>query len=500
MNILTCLTDAFSTRRRTHSEPKSLPKVVGTYTMTGGNQNPTSNTVSGYEAPKGNIAKRWRELQGANNWTRLLSPLDLDLRREILRYGNFVHATEDSFPWEKKSRHPWACPLKKSELLSNTSHVVTGYEVTRYLYSHLRGRKDEIQEVNWIGYVAVTVDPEEIKRLGRRDIVVAWRGTVTDIEWEQDAVLSQIQPTSINGNPVPKDVLVSEGFWGAFADFDPAKSVYGINGSAGKQATEEVKRLIEKYSGEQLSITCAGHSLGGALATCCAYEIAEGSINKTPSGTIIPITAFTYASPRVGNVAFRERFKTLGVKVLRIASNQDIVPCLPVGDDDDSNPIIDNVKMDVEQTAKKTPIRDVLGFLVQKLEDAILPDDYTHVGVTLALDFSKSPYLKQPGKWIDLNSVENLHRYHNLEGYLHLVNGIFGGAKGDLKKPFKPVVIRDLAPLNKWIDLLADTYAKNVPENWWKLQRHTGLERNKDGVWEFPEVHGDITKPNPDFD
>ncbi|KAL3696427.1 hypothetical protein R1sor_010503 [Riccia sorocarpa] len=94
----------------------------------------------------------------------------------------------------------------------------------------------------------------------------------------------------------------------------------------------------------------------------------------------------------------------------------DIVPCLSVGDDDDSNPVIDNVKMDVEQTAKKTPIKDVLGFLVHKLEDAILPDDYTHVGVTLALDFSKSPRLKQSGKWIDLNNVENLHKYHNLEG------------------------------------------------------------------------------------
>ncbi|KAL3679508.1 hypothetical protein R1sor_022464 [Riccia sorocarpa] len=120
----------------------------------------------------------------------------------------------------------------------------------------------------------------------------------------------------------------------------------------------------------------------------------------------------------------------------------DIVPCLSVGDDDDSNPIIDN-KMDMEQTAKKTSIKDVLGFLVHKLEDAILPDDYTHVGVTLALDFSKSPRLTQTGKWIDLNNVENLHKYHNLKGYLHLVNDIFGGAKGDLEKPFKPVVIRD---------------------------------------------------------
>ncbi|KAL3698100.1 hypothetical protein R1sor_012176 [Riccia sorocarpa] len=462
---------------------------------------PTTNTKSGYEAPKANIATRWRELQGANNWAGLLSPLDLDLRREILRYGDFVHVIGDSFPWEKKAKNPWASPFKKSELLNSATHTVTGYEVTRYLYSHLRGRKDQIREVNWIGYVAVTVDPEEIQRLGRRDIIIVWRGTRTEVELQQDTLFTQIQPTSINGNSVPKDILVSRGFWAAFADYDPEKSVFGINGSAGKQVTEEVKRLLAKYAGEQLSITCAGHSLGGALATCCAYQIAEANINKTPSGTIIPLTAFTFASPRVGNIPFRERFKTLGVKVLRIASNQDLVPCLPVGDDHNSSPIIDNVKMEVEQTAKKIQISDVLAFLVDKLNEAILPDDYTHVGVSLALDFRKSPYLKQPGKLpVDLHSAENVNNYHNLEGYLHLVNGIFGGAKRDLKKPFKPVVIRDLAPVNKHADLLAAPYAHNVPAKWWKLQRHTGLERNKYGFWEFPEVHGDIRKPNPDFD
>ncbi|KAL3675229.1 hypothetical protein R1sor_025177 [Riccia sorocarpa] len=458
------------------------------------------NILSGYEAPKAKIASRWRELQGANNWAGLLSPLDLDLRREILRYGDFAQVTKDSFPWQKKHKHPWACPYKKSELFIHAEQPETGYEVTRYLYSHFHGLKSEIQEVNWIGYVAVTVDSEEIRRLGRRDIIVAWRGTTTDIEWQQDCLFSQIQPTWVNGTPVPENIRVSRGFWDAFADFHPEKSVFGIKGSAGKQATQEVKRLIEKYADEEMSITILGHSLGGALATCCAYQIAEDEINKTPSGTTIPVTAFTFASPRVGNIAFRQRFKTLGVKVLRIAANQDIVPCFPIGDDDDCNPIMDSVNTEVEETVEKDEISDPLGFLVNMINDAILPDEYIHVGVTLALDFTKSPYLKQPGKWVDFNSVENLHKHHTLAGYLHLVNGIFGGADDDLNKPFKPVVIQDLAPVNKYYDLLAEPYANNVPVNWWSPLRHYGLERNKDGFWVFLDVHGDPTKPNPDFD
>ncbi|KAL2607526.1 hypothetical protein R1flu_026099 [Riccia fluitans] len=388
------------------------------------------STLLGTEPAKVNISTRWRELQGGNNWAGLLSPLDLDLRREILRYGDAVQVTYDAFPLESKSKYPFASPYKKSEVLNDVRQPATGYEVTRYLYSNLRGLKTEIQEVNWIGYVAVAVDPEEIKRLGRRDIIVALRGTRSSVEWQNDALFRQIPLTSINGKPIPKGVEVSSGFWGAFADFDASKAVFGVKGSAGKQATQEVKRLMEKYAGEQMSITCVGHSLGGALATLCSYQIAEDEIHKTPSG-IAPVTAFTYASPRVGNIAFRERLKTLGVKILRLKCNQDFVPCFPLGDDTDNNPILDSVRQ---------------------------------------------------------------------EGYLHLVNGIVGN-NDDLKAPFKPVVVRDLALINKGGDLLADPYCKNVPANWWKEAiGNAGLVQNKEGLWEYPFSFDNPKTPNPDYD
>ncbi|KAL2643990.1 hypothetical protein R1flu_011577 [Riccia fluitans] len=447
--------------------------------------------MTGHVEPKASIAERWKLLQGSNDWNGLLSPLDLDLRREILRYGDFAQVTEDAFPWVQKSPYPYACPHKKWEMLQAVGQPDTGYEVTRYLYSYLRGMKSEVQEVNWIGYVAVTVDPEEIKRLGRRDIIVAWRGTRTNVEWQQDARFIRIPITSINGKPTPKNVEVAEGFWMAFADEDPAKPFLG-KGSAGKQATAEVKRLVEKYAGEELSITCLGHSLGGTLATFCAYQIAEDGINRTASGATIPVTAFTYASPRVGNTVFRDRVKELGVKVLRIRSKQDIVPCFPVGLDRENTPILDTVKALVRQMMKLSLIEDVFGFFVEKLEEAVKFDGYAHVGTTLTLNFTKSPYLKQPSKPVDLDSVEVIGNHHNLQGYLHLVNGI-AGTDNDLNKKFSPVILRDLALINKSADILVDSYAVEVPGIWWKLQ-HNGMVRARNNSWKFPFLF-DPTSP-----
>ncbi|KAL2607520.1 hypothetical protein R1flu_026093 [Riccia fluitans] len=246
-----------------------------------------------------------------------------------------------------------------------------------------------------------------------------------------------------------------------------------------------------------MSITCLGHSLGGALATLCAYQIAEDQIHKTPSGIIAPVTAFTFASTRVGNTAFRERMESLGVKVLRIKSKQDIIPCYPLGQDTDHKDILESVKQDVKQSAERTPIRDLLGFFVRKLKQAIQPDEYTHVGQSLEVDFTKSPFLKQP-KFIDVDIIETLGNYHNLDGYLHLVNGIVG-TNDDEKMPFKLVVVRDLALINKSADLLTDPSGKNVPANWWK-QSNAGLVQNKEGFWVCVSNFDDPKAPNPDFD
>lgn len=55
------------------------------------------------------------------------------------------------------------------------------------------------------------------------------------------------------------------------------------------------------------SLPPAGHSLGGALASICAFDIAWSGINRLgdkQAGNFIPVTAFTFEAPRVGEPLF----------------------------------------------------------------------------------------------------------------------------------------------------------------------------------------------------
>jgi Lipase (class 3) len=90
---------------------------------------------------------------------------------------------------------------------------------------------------------------------------------------------------------------------------------------------EHVKRLYDYYPGYKLYIT--GHSLGGALATLFALEVAA----LRDSSIVKPVTCISIASPKVGNMSFRRAFQALEkqhqIRSLRIANDKDIVTLLP---------------------------------------------------------------------------------------------------------------------------------------------------------------------------
>ncbi|KAA0054030.1 phospholipase A1-Igamma1 [Cucumis melo var. makuwa] len=395
-------------------------------------------------SPRDNISAVWRDLHGASDWEGLLDPLHPFLRREIVKYGEFAQATYDAFDFDPLSEFCGSCRYNRHKLLNELGLAQNGYKVTKYIYalSPVDGpdwfESSKIGEVwsrdsNWMGYVAVSSD-EESDRIGRRDILVAWRGTVTPTEWYIDlkTKLKKIDRSN-------KKVKVQRGFLTIYKSKDEDSKFNKT--SASEQVMEELHRLIDffKEKGDrEISLTITGHSLGGALSLLTAYE----------AGVTFPadvhVSVVSFGAPRVGNLAFREKLNEMGVKTLRVVIRQDIVPKLP--------------GLFVNSIVNK------LGAVTGKLNWV-----YRHVGKELRMNMYMSPYLKKDS---------DMSGSHNLEIYLHLVDG-FVAKKGKFRWNSR----RDVALVNKGSDMLVEEL--RIPEFWYQLP-HKGLIKNRFGRWVKP--------------
>ncbi|XP_060195292.1 phospholipase A1-II 1-like [Lycium barbarum] len=378
---------------------------------------------------KGNIAQRWSLLSGSNNWEGLLDPLDNDLRQYLIHYGEMAQATRDAFNNDKASKYAGSCRYSKKNLFSQTGIAMSNpfkYEVTKYFYAtssiHVPeafiikslSREAWSKESNWIGFVAVATDEGKIA-LGRRDIVIAWRGSVPALEWISDFEFFKVSAPIIFGEE--SEPRVHQGWYSIYTSDDP-RSPFN-KASARDQVFGEVQRLVEQYKNEEITITVIGNSMGAALATLNAVDIVFNGINKG-----VPVTAFLFASPKVGDENFKENFSELEyLRALRVRNIPDIIPDCPL-----------------------------IG--------------YSEVGIELDIDTRESGYLKDPG---DDNT------WHNLECYLHGIAGTQGSEGG-----FKLEVERDISLVNKYLDTLKDEYG--VPTSWWVV-KNKGMVQQQNGSW-----------------
>ncbi|XWS22257.1 hypothetical protein CRYUN_Cryun29cG0018900 [Craigia yunnanensis] len=329
------------------------------------------------------LAHFWREVQGSNNWENLVEPLDSLLRKEVIRYGEFVAACYKAFDLDPNSKRYLNCKYGKKSMLKEVGMENSGYQVTKYIYA--------TPDVNipiqngascgrWIGYVAVSSD-DAVKKLGRRDVLITFRGTVTNHEWVAN-FMSSLTPARLDPHDPRPEVKVESGFLSLYTS-DETDSKFGLE-SCREQLLSEVSRLLNKFKGEELSITLAGHSMGSALALLLAYDIAELGLNKTDSDQDqIPVTVFSFGGPRVGNSSFKQRCEELGVKVLRIVNVNDPITKLPG--------VLFNENFRV---------------LGGRYEFPWSCSCYAHVGVELVLDFF---------------NVQNPSCVHDLETYISLL-------------------------------------------------------------------------------
>ncbi|EAZ41492.1 hypothetical protein OsJ_26016 [Oryza sativa Japonica Group] len=203
-------------------------------------------------SPRGNIAATWRRLHGEHDWRGLLDPLHPDLRREIVRYGEFVGAAYGAFlsrpdaaPGDRARAAP---PLQDGGAYRVTAPLFATSSVglPAWLAS---AAPCAAQRTSLVGYVAVCDSPAEVRRMGRRDIVIALRGTCTVLEWAENVRAGLVPATdaaSAADSPDAPTPKVECGFWNLYKT-----AAAGGSPSLSEMVVSEVRRLLTKYEGEE---------------------------------------------------------------------------------------------------------------------------------------------------------------------------------------------------------------------------------------------------------
>ena len=140
------------------------------------------------------------------------------------------------------------------------------------------------------------------------EAVIAIRGTQGLLEWFQDAKIGTEKcPFTEAGD-------TEDGFTDVYKSF-------AVSAPGGSSVTASLAII---FGSKQVnSLTICGHSLGGALATLQALDVAANSKFKNP-------TVYTYASPRTGDAQFASTYDSKVPSTFRIVNTADLVPKLPL--------------------------------------------------------------------------------------------------------------------------------------------------------------------------
>jgi len=145
-----------------------------------------------------------------------------------------------------------------------------------------------IVELEWFGFI---IENET-------SVIIAFRGTKSDLDWLADLKIEQeLFPFAMNGGSVHSGFL----------------SIYK---SCREMIIDSVK---QRAPTKKIFIT--GHSLGGSLATLLAFELASSEICNP--------NIYTFGSPKVGNIKFKEKYDEIVRQSIRFVNLYDVVPLLP---------------------------------------------------------------------------------------------------------------------------------------------------------------------------
>ncbi|VVB01295.1 unnamed protein product [Arabis nemorensis] len=155
----------------------------------------------------------------------------------------------------------------------------------------------------------------------RKRVVIAFRGT-EQTKWKDLQTDLMLVPVGLNperiGGDFKQEVQVHSGFLSAY------DSVRIRIISMLKMAIGYIDDVAEREDKWHVYVT--GHSLGGALATLLAIELASSQLAKRGE---ITVTMYNFGSPRVGNKKFAEVYNQKVKDSWRVVNHRDIIPTVP---------------------------------------------------------------------------------------------------------------------------------------------------------------------------
>ncbi|KAJ8547281.1 hypothetical protein K7X08_010867 [Anisodus acutangulus] len=199
------------------------------------------------------LSENWKDIHGRNDWEGMLDPIDPLLQAELIRYGDMLQACYDAYDLDLS--------------LSNDEYSAC---------------------------------------LGRQDITIVWRKTTKDVEEIVDLIDFQRPARDCNMPSHDPTITMEAGFLNVYTRKDYQCNLCKF--SAREQVLAEVKRLIDRYSDEEISITITGHSLRSGLAILNAYDIAEIGL-EAQTGTLSLFVSYLSQGQELGILDSSNRLK-----------------------------------------------------------------------------------------------------------------------------------------------------------------------------------------------
>lgn len=226
------------------------------------------------------------------------SDFDLELARLCARLVLQAYAMFDG--WDKKkpdeASFVWMPPAPPVPGLIYHDPLWATYRYAQHLpprHAHETGRVRWVERPCPVGFLASTP----------KRIFVVFRGTQTDYEWMK-----------VNFKFLHKDC--------DFDRFSEGKAHAGFLAYY-RTVRNALTRRLDKLDVASKEVVLTGHSLGGALATLAAHDLADEPV--APAYHL-----YTFGAPRVFNPKLAGYFETLPVTTFRVVNVEDAVTTVPV--------------------------------------------------------------------------------------------------------------------------------------------------------------------------